>query len=85
MTEYLVVALGLIVSMLGYFLTRLSADIKELERNMAHCQAEMPRTFVLKDDYKNDMQDFKKDMKEDIAEIKSLIGKLFSKVEGTIK
>jgi hypothetical protein len=79
MTDYLLMALGIIVTMLGYFLTRLSNDIKELEHNMTNCQTDLPRTFVLKDDYKNDMYSFKKDMKEDIAEIKHMIGKLFDK------
>ena len=49
---------------------------------MTHCQTDLPKTFVLKEDYKSDMYGFKKDMKADIAEIKHLIGKLFDKVNG---
>jgi len=85
MTDYLLMALGIIVTMLGYFLTRLSTDIKELEHNMTHCQTDLPKTFVLKEDYRSDMYTFKKDMKADITEIKHLIGKLFDKVNGTSK
>ena len=85
MTDYLLMALGIIVTMLGYFLTRLSNDIKELEHNMTHCQTDLPKTFVLKEDYKSDMYTFKKDMKADITEIKHLIGKLFDKVNGNGK
>jgi len=46
-------------------------DIKDLEHNMNHCQTSLPKEFVMKDDYK-----------DDIKEIKTMLGKLFDKVEG---
>jgi hypothetical protein len=85
MTDFLLMALGIIVTMLGYFLTRLSNDIKELEHNMTSCQTDLPKSFVLKEDYKTDMDTFRKDMKDDITDIKRMIGKLFDKVEGRQK
>jgi len=81
MTDFLLMALGIIVTMLGYFLSRVSSDIKELEHSMMHCQTDLPKSFVLKDDYKADFGSFKKDVKEDISEIKHMIGKLFEKAQ----
>ena len=46
-------------------------DIKDLEHNMNHCQTSLPKEFVMKDDYR-----------DDIKEIKTMLGKLFDKVEG---
>ena len=51
MIEFFLLALGLIIAMLGYFMTHLAKDIKELERNMTLCQANMPKEYVLKDDF----------------------------------
>lgn len=71
--------------MLGYFLHQLSADLKDIQREHNLCKNDLPRTYVLKDDYHAEQKEFKADIKDDIAEIKSLIGKLFEKVEGKIK
>jgi len=49
-------------------------DIKDLEHNMNHCQTSLPKEFVMKDDYR-----------DDIKEIKTMLGKLFDKVEGKQK
>ncbi len=64
MTDFLLLALGLIVAMLGYFLTQLSRDIKELEHNMTTCQANMPKDYVLKSDYKSEMNEIKSILKD---------------------
>ena len=51
--------LGLIVMMLGYYLSQVSSDIKELEHNMTSCQAELPKDYVLKVDYKDEISEIK--------------------------
>ncbi len=51
MIEFFLFALGLIIAMLGYFMTHLAKDVKELERNMTICQSNMPKEYVLKDDF----------------------------------
>jgi len=58
--------LGLIVMMLGYYLSQVSSDIKELEHNMTSCQAELPKDYVLKADYK-----------DEIAEIKTIMSDIY--------
>ena len=44
-------------------------DIKDLEHNMNSCQNDLPKEFVMKTDYK-----------DDIKEIKSMLGELFTLV-----
>ena len=52
----------------------ITKDVKELEDRMTSCQTSLPKDFVMKDDYK-----------DDIKEIKTMLGKLFDKVEGKQK
>jgi len=56
--------------MLGYYLTQLSDDLKELEKGMFHCQSKLPMVYVLKEDYKHD-----------IDEIKKMMGKIYDRLE----
>lgn len=35
-------------------------DVKELEHTMNHCQSNMPKDYVLKDDYKTEISEIKK-------------------------
>jgi hypothetical protein len=66
-TQVFMFGLGLIVMMLGYYLSQVSSDIKQLEQNMTSCQAELPRVYVLKEDYK-----------DEIAEIKAIMSDIYS-------
>ena len=77
--------LTILVTMLGYFLHSISQDLKDIQKEHNNCKEGLPKQYVLKDDYHLDQQAFKENIKEDIADIKSLIGKLFDKVEGRIK
>ena len=49
-------------------------DIKDLEHTMHSCQSELPKEFVMKADYK-----------DDIKEIKSMLGELFTLVRDNNK
>ncbi|MCS5551274.1 MAG: hypothetical protein NZ811_07140 [Gammaproteobacteria bacterium] len=77
--------LTILVTMLGYFLHSIADDLKEIQREHNNCKEHLPHKYVLKDDYHLDQQAFKENIKDDIADIKSLIGKLFDKVEGKRK
>jgi len=59
MTQVFLWGLGLFVMMIGYYLSQVSSDIKQLENNMTSCQAELPRVYVLKEDYKDEIQEVK--------------------------
>ena len=77
--------LTIMVTMLGYFLHSISQDLKDIQKEHNNCKEGLPHKYVLKEDYHAEQKEFKADIKDDIAEIKSLIGKLFSKVEGRSK
>ena len=62
--------LGIMVAMLGYFLSRLSADMQKLEDNLHDCQSHLPHQYVLKEDYQRD-----------IDEIKDMLRRLYEKLD----
>ena len=51
---------GLIIAMLGWFLSRLADTVNKLEQNINNSQTNMPINYVLKEDYKTDMAEIKK-------------------------
>lgn len=61
--------LALIIAGGGYWLSRLAADVKELERNMVTCQLDLHEKFVHKNDYHEDLQEFKTEMREQSKKI----------------
>ena len=66
MTELFLVLISIIVGMLGYFLSKLASDIKDLEKNINSCQSSLPLNYVLRDDYHRD-----------ISEIKDMISEMY--------
>jgi hypothetical protein len=59
---------GVIIAMLGWFMSRLADTVNKLEHNITNCQTSMPINYVLKEDYKTDMAEIKK-MLSDIYRI----------------
>ena len=51
---------GVIIAMLGWFMSRLADTVNKLEQNINNCQTNMPINYVLKADYKADMTEIKK-------------------------
>ena len=51
---------GLVIAMLGWFMSRLADTVNKLEQNITNCQTNMPINYVLKSDYKTDMVEIKK-------------------------
>lgn len=58
---------SIVVGMLGYFFTRLVSDLRDLEEKMNTCQADMPTKYVMKADYRHD-----------IDEIKTMLSEIFT-------
>ena len=50
---------GVIIAMLGWFMSRLADTVNQLEHNITNCQTNMPINYVLKTDYKIDMSELK--------------------------
>jgi hypothetical protein len=63
-------AFGAAASVLGWFARELWAAVKELKSDLAKLREELPRTYVVRDDYK-----------DDIREIKEMLTKLFDRLD----
>jgi hypothetical protein len=63
-------ALGISASVLGWFAREMWAAVKELKSDLAKLREELPRTYVVRDDYK-----------DDIREIKEMLTKLFDRID----
>jgi hypothetical protein len=62
-------AFGASASVLGWFARELWAAVKELKVDLAKLREELPRNYVIRDDYK-----------DDIREIKEMLTKLFDRL-----
>ena len=68
MSDIFLTLVGVIIAMLGWFMSRLADTVNKLEHNITNCQTNMPINYVLKEDYKTDMVEIKK-MLSDIYRI----------------
>lgn len=57
-------------SVTGWFARELWTAVKELKADLSKLREDLPRTYVVKDDYR-----------EDIRDIKDMIGKIFDKLD----
>ena len=55
---------GVIIAMLGWFMSRLAETVNKLENNITNCQTNMPLNYVLKSDYKSEMSEIKSILKD---------------------
>jgi hypothetical protein len=60
MSDIFLTLVGLVIAMLGWFMSRLADTVNKLEHNITNCQTNMPINYVLKTDYKTDMAEIKK-------------------------
>ena len=65
------IVLGTSCSVMGWFARELWAAVKELKTDLSKLKEYLPRTYVDRNDYRSDMQD-----------IKSMLGKIFDKLDG---
>jgi hypothetical protein len=62
--------LVLVSSVTGWFARELWAAVKELKADLAKLREDLPKEYVAKNDYK-----------DDIRELKDMIGKIFDKLD----
>lgn len=62
-------AFGASASVLGWFARELWTAVKDLKADLGKLREELPRTYVVRDDYK-----------DDIREIKEMLTKLFDRL-----
>ena len=60
LSDIILALVGIVSMTTGFVVKNIMADIKELEHNMTTCQSQMPKEYVLKDDYKSEMREIKK-------------------------
>ena len=63
-------ALGLGFSVLGWFARELWSAVKELKADLSKLREDLPKFYVAKDDYRDDLN-----------EIKNMLGKIFDKLD----
>ena len=56
---------------IGWFAREMWSAVKELKSDLAKLREELPKTYVVKDDYREDMRD-----------IKDMLNKIFDKLDG---
>ena len=64
------IGLTLISSVTGWFARELWSAVKELKTDLAKLREDLPKEYVAKDDYK-----------DDIRELKEMINKIFDKLD----
>ena len=62
--------LGGVSTVLGWFLREMWTAVKELKIDLAKLREELPREYIAKDDYRND-----------VKELKDLLQKLFDRLD----
>jgi len=65
------IALGIGFSILGWFARELWAAVKELKADLSKLREDLPKGYVARDDYRQDMSD-----------IKTMLAKIFDKLDG---
>jgi hypothetical protein len=69
--QHLINALvGVGMSVLGWFARELWSAVKELKADLAKLREDLPREYVIRSDYR-----------EDIRDIKAMLAKIFEKLE----
>lgn len=63
-------AIGATFAVIGWFARELWTAVKELKADLAKLRGELPRSYVLREDYK-----------DDIREIKEMLGKIFDRLD----
>ena len=62
--------LGVGFAVLGWFARELWAAVKELKADLSKLREDLPKSYVARDDYRDDLN-----------EIKSMLGKIFDKLD----
>ena len=65
--------LGIGMTVVGWFARELWGAVKELKADLAALREDLPKVYVARDDYK-----------EDIREIKLLLAKIFEKLDAKV-
>jgi hypothetical protein len=68
--QFLNIVLGTAMAVFGWFARELWSAVKELKLDLSKLREDLPRAYVTKDDYR-----------QDIRELKDIMNKVFDKLE----
>lgn len=68
--QLLNVGLSVAMAVIGWFARELWSAVKELKADLSKLREDLPKTYVGRDDYRQDM-----------TEIKTMLGKIFDKLD----
>jgi hypothetical protein len=68
--QVLNIGLSVAMAVIGWFARELWSAVKELKADLSKLREDLPRTYVGRDDYRQDMN-----------EIKTMLGKIFDKLD----
>jgi hypothetical protein len=71
--QFLNIVLGTAMAVFGWFARELWSAVKELKSDLSKLREDLPRAYVGRDDYRVDM-----------TEIKTMLGKIFDKLDGKL-
>ena len=64
------IVLGVAMSVVGWFARELWSAVKELKSDLSRMREDMPKTYISRDDYREDLRD-----------IRDMLGKIFDKLD----
>ena len=64
------IVLGITMSVVGWFARELWSAVKELKADLAKLREDLPKTYVGRDDYREDMRD-----------VKAMLDKILDKID----
>lgn len=64
------IVLSVAMSVVGWFARELWAAVKELKSDLSKMREDMPKTYISRDDYREDLRD-----------IRDMLGKIFDKLD----
>jgi len=64
------IVLGVAMSVVGWFARELWSAVKELKSDLSKMREDMPKTYISRDDYREDLRD-----------IRDMLGKIFDKLD----
>ena len=65
------IGLGCVIASIGWFAREMWSAVKELRSDLAVLRSELPRDYVCKNDYR-----------QDVRELKEIMNKVFDKLDG---
>jgi cell fate (sporulation/competence/biofilm development) regulator YmcA (YheA/YmcA/DUF963 family) len=73
--SFINIVLALVSSVTGWFARELWTAVKDLKTDLAKLREELPKTYIVKDDYRDDMKDIKEMLSKIFDELKQKVDK----------